>query len=114
MRVDGLVLCVCVCVCEREREREREKEKREREREREKEREREREKERERESLMTIGLSMTVRYCGHHCTQLRLGVFSPVGRDGRPPTLIRDGSENGEREREREGGERRKLKCLHP
>ena len=50
--------------------------------------------------LMTIGLSMTVRYCGHHCTQLRLGVFSPVGRDGRPPTLIRDGSENGtERER---------------
>ena len=45
---------------------------------------------------MTIGLSMTVRYCGHHCTQLRLGVFSPVGRDGRPPTLIRDGSENGE------------------
>ena len=37
------------------------------------------------------GLSMTVRYRGHHCTQLRLGVVSPVGRDGRPPTLIRVG-----------------------
>ena len=32
---------------------------------------------------------MTVRYCGHHCTQLRLGIFNPVGRDGSPPTLIR-------------------------
>ena len=32
---------------------------------------------------------MTVRYRGHHCTQLRLGVFNPVGRDGSPPTLIR-------------------------
>ena len=37
------------------------------------------------------GLCMTVRYRGHHCTQLRLGVVSPVGRDGRPPTLIRVG-----------------------
>ena len=26
---------------------------------------------------MKIGLSMTVRYRGHHCTQLRLGVVSP-------------------------------------
>ena len=105
------------CVCgERERERER--------------RERERERERDKKycqvgrwvaslgpariaslCLMTIGLSMTVRYCGHHCTQLRLGVFSPVGRDGRPPTLIRDGSENGEREteRHREKGTQEKL-----
>ena len=49
---------------------------------------------------MTIGLSMTVRYCGHHCTQLCLGVFSPVGRDGRPPTLIRDGSEKRREEPE--------------
>ena len=32
---------------------------------------------------------MTVRYRGHHCTQLRLGVFNPIGRDGSPPTLIR-------------------------
>ena len=30
-----------------------------------------------------------MRYRGHHCTQLGLGVVSPVGRDGRPPTLIR-------------------------
>ena len=41
---------------------------------------------------------MTVRYRGHHCTQLRLGVVSPVGRDGRLPTL-RVGTENRERER---------------
>ena len=47
------------------------------------------------------GLSMTVRYRGHHCTQLHLGVVSPVGRDGRPPTLIRVGPRT---EREREGG----------
>ena len=48
---------------------------------------------------------MTVRYRGHHCTQLRLGVFNPVGRDGSPPTLIRvvPRRERGrERERERE------------
>ena len=32
---------------------------------------------------------MTVRYRGHNCSQLRLGVFNPVGRDGSPPTLIR-------------------------
>ena len=49
------------------------------------------------------GLSMTVRYRGHHCTQLCLGVVSPVGRDGRPPTLIRVGPRT-EREREREKG----------
>ena len=44
---------------------------------------------------------MTVRYHGHHCTQLHLGVVSPVGRDGRPPTLIRVEPKT-ERERERE------------
>ena len=50
------------------------------------------------------GLSMTVRYRGHHCTQLRLGVFSPVGRDGRPPTLMTVVPRTErEREREREG-----------
>ena len=58
------------------------------------------------------GLSMSVRYCGHHYTQLCLGVVSPVGRDGRPPTLIRVGprtEKEGEREggREEGGGERR-------
>ena len=42
------------------------------------------------------------------CTQLRLGVVSPVGRDGRPPTLIREegegeGEEEGEGEGEGEG-----------
>ena len=46
------------------------------------------------------GLSMTVRYRGHHCTQLRLGVVSSVGRDGRPPTFIRVGPRT---ERGREG-----------
>ena len=50
---------------------------------------------------------MTVRYHGHHCTQLRLGVFSPVGRDGRPPTLMRvvprtERERKRDRERERE------------
>ena len=50
------------------------------------------------------GLSMTVRYRGHHCTQLRLGVVSPVGRNGRPPTLIRLDQEQRERERERGRG----------
>ena len=25
---------------------------------------------------------------GHHCTKLHLGVISPVGRDGSPPTHI--------------------------
>ena len=49
------------------------------------------------------GLSMTVRYRGHHCTQLCLGVVSPVGRDGRPPTLIMVGPRT-EREREKGGG----------
>ena len=44
---------------------------------------------------------MTVRYRDHHCTQLRLGVVSPVGRDGRPPTLVRVEPKT-ERERERE------------
>ena len=63
---------------------------------------------------MKIGLSMTVRYCGHHSTQLRLGVFSPVGRDGRPPTLIRDGSENRtERERERGREKERRYREKH-
>ena len=58
---------------------------------------------------MKIGLSMTVRYRGHHCTQLRLGVFSPVGRDYRPPTLIRGMVQRTEREggRKREGGRER-------
>ena len=46
-------------------------------------------------------LSVTVRYRGHHCTQLCLGVVSPVGRDGRPPTLIGVGPRT-ERARERE------------
>ena len=55
------------------------------------------------------GLSMTVRYRGHHCTQLRLGVVSPVGRDGRPPTFIRVGQEQRERERERERKRERVL-----
>ena len=45
---------------------------------------------------------MTVRYRGHHCTQLRLGVFNPVGRDGSPPTLIRVVPRTEQRERERE------------
>ena len=46
---------------------------------------------------------MTVRYRGHHCTQLRLGVVSPLGRNGRPPTLIRvEPKTVRERERERE------------
>ena len=70
------------------------------ERERERERKRERERERERESrpcqvsfalFYEYWLSMTVRYRGHHCTQLHLSVVSPVGRYGRPPTLIRVG-----------------------
>ena len=46
---------------------------------------------------------MTVRYHGHHCTQLCLGVVSPVSRDVRPPTLIRVGPRTArEREKERE------------
>ena len=103
---------------ERERERDRQRE-RERERERVREREKERENKRERERdtariaslcLMTIGLSMTVRYCGHHCTQLRLGVFNPVGRDGSPPTLIRVVPRT-EKERDREG--EREVYSLH-
>ena len=55
-----------------------EKKERERERDREGERERERERERgEREMFYEDGLSMTVRYRGHHCTQLCLGVVQP-------------------------------------
>ena len=43
---------------------------------------------------------MTVRYHDHHCTQLRLGVVSPVGRvAGLPPSL---GLNRKQRERERE------------
>ena len=38
---------------------------------------------------MKIGLSMTVRYRGHHCTQLCLGVVSPELAEmaGLPPSL---------------------------
>ena len=58
---------------------------------------------------------MTVRYRGHHCTQLRLGVFSPVGRDGSPPTLIRvvprtERKRGRKRTRERERGREREGK----
>ena len=81
--------------------------------------EREREREREigpaKDSFALFneeGLSMTVRYRGHHCTQLQLGVFSPVGRDGSPPTLIRvvprtERKRGRKRTRERERGRER-------
>ena len=51
---------------------------------------------------MKMGCLCDSEVCGHHCTQLRLGVVSPVGRDGRPPTLIRVGPRTeGGRKRER-------------
>ena len=53
-------------------------------------------------------LSLTQRYCGHHCTVLCLGVVNPVGRDGRPPTHSSMGwSENREM---KSGGRRREVK----
>ena len=87
---------------ERERDREREGGREgewESGREGERERGRGREGGREREDSFALfyedELSMTMIYRGHHCTHLRLGVVSPVGRDGRPPTFIKVGQRTG-------------------
>ena len=40
-----------------------------------------------------------------------MGVVSPVGRDGRPPTLMGlDRGREGEREKEKEGGREEQVK----
>ena len=65
-------------------------------------------RERERERVRWAVYDSKVH--GHHCTQLRLGVVSPaVGRDGRPPSLIRVGPRT---EREREGEREREVSYL--